>query len=52
MVGNVVDTQVVNRMPECLLISSPKAQNGIRKSSKVKIQTAEFFMVHLKVVDQ
>jgi hypothetical protein len=52
MDGTVVETQVVVRRPECLLMPSTKVQRLMRKSTRAKGRTAEFFAVHLAVHGQ
>jgi hypothetical protein len=50
--GTIIENQVIERPPQCLLMSSTKAQKMMRKSARAKGRTAEFFMVHLAAAKQ
>jgi hypothetical protein len=52
MNGTVIENQVIERRPECLLLSSTKAQKFMIKYARAKDRTAEFFTVHLMVAEQ
>jgi hypothetical protein len=50
--GTIVETQVMVRRPEHMLMTSTKAHKLMRKSARAKGRTADFSTIHLKVVDQ
>jgi hypothetical protein len=52
MDGTIIQTQVVDRRPECLFLSSTKVQKLITKSARAKRWTAEFIMDHLTAANQ
>jgi hypothetical protein len=47
MDGTTVDTQLEERRPECLLMSSTKLQKLMRKTRRSKGRKAEFYVIEL-----
>jgi hypothetical protein len=50
--GTVIENQVLEQHPECLLLLSTKIKKLMRKSSRAKGLTAYFFTVHLAATEQ